>query len=425
MNRPTPINPYQLCLFTAAVVILTLSYRRFFTSNIDMLALSVHDDSFYYLLPAFNFSRYGFFTFDGIHPTYGFQPLYAIALAAINCCVGSLHNLLRCALFFNAVIFVSTSFLLYSSLKKALHDKPEWIQNIAGIFGALCFLMNVPVFLSFITVKENALACFLLAIIVDIFFQIKENTSKRLIALPLLFGTFSGLLLLTRLLPSTVFILFVLFFSLRRWSQLNIYAIAGLLTPVFAWGAYAYYSFGRLIPTSSSIKAGFLTVFAQTPEAGWATSPLLVPFEYLYQAARFSVGIPSKFHYILQPNGWILDGAPTTLGFHTIFMCVGLFSVLIAAGSWKKLHTGDLLIPLLLFPSALGLFITPFLIKAKDLYYFTWYIYDQPYLLPFTFALAFALLLQNITPHYPRITQNIIAYYKNFSLYFSVLFVLL
>ena len=64
----------DLCFFIFS------SWRRVYRSDIDSLAISIQDDSYYYLLPAFNLKTYGFFTFDGEHETYGFQPLYALRI---------------------------------------------------------------------------------------------------------------------------------------------------------------------------------------------------------------------------------------------------------------------------------------------------------------------------------------------------------
>ncbi len=395
--RPEPFNTYQICLLIVCIVLLTLSCQRFLTSNVDALALSVHDDSFYYLLPAFNCSRLGFFTFDGIHPTYGFQPLYALVLAALSYCVGSLESLLRWSLILNAVLFAATGCVLVSSIRIALEHRPNWIRESAALFGALFFLLNVPVFMASITAKENALACFLLALLVDLYLRIEKQKDQSAFRLPFTLGVIAGCLVLTRLLPSSVFMLMVLFSFLYGQKKLVLYPLIGAMLPLMLWGAYAYHKFAHVLPTSSSIKSGVFTVFSQLPEASSVSSPLLVPFEYLYQTGRFSLGFSSVFHYTLHPNGWIVDGAPTNYGVHSVLVLIGLISLIYMAATWKRLQHCDLLITSLLFASAVGLFITPFLMKVKDLYYFTWYIFDQPYLISFMFAIAFAKALQLIS----------------------------
>jgi hypothetical protein len=80
-----------------------------FRSNYFALATAVQDDTFYYLLPAWNFSRFGWFTFDGLTRTYGFQPLWEICLAVLATASPSREAFLRIALFLGAVCYALTA----------------------------------------------------------------------------------------------------------------------------------------------------------------------------------------------------------------------------------------------------------------------------------------------------------------------------
>lgn len=66
-----------------AALWLVLWGAHIFRSDYFALATGVQDDTYYYLLPAWNFSRAGWFTFDGLTSSYGFQPLWELCLAIL------------------------------------------------------------------------------------------------------------------------------------------------------------------------------------------------------------------------------------------------------------------------------------------------------------------------------------------------------
>jgi hypothetical protein len=66
------------------------AWQRLFT-----LAVSIPDDASYYLLPAWHFSTHGYFIFDDLHKTYGFQPLYMLLLASLSMVLPSIEAVFR------------------------------------------------------------------------------------------------------------------------------------------------------------------------------------------------------------------------------------------------------------------------------------------------------------------------------------------
>src|SRR5262245_52879031 len=82
-DQRTSAHRCWFILDACSFVVLVFALRRFFLSDTYQLAATVQDDSFYYIVPAFNLKSAGFFTFDGRNPTYGFQPLYMLLLGGL------------------------------------------------------------------------------------------------------------------------------------------------------------------------------------------------------------------------------------------------------------------------------------------------------------------------------------------------------
>ena len=76
----TPVSVViGLCLLSFALQVNILLF-----TDIQILATTwIQDDSFYYWQAAWMFKDVGFFTFDGLNSTYGFQPLWTLILTAL------------------------------------------------------------------------------------------------------------------------------------------------------------------------------------------------------------------------------------------------------------------------------------------------------------------------------------------------------
>src|SRR5439155_23343645 len=86
--RPRAHLYSTIWLFSLLVVLGLIPLRAFLNrivkSDYLALAVSTPDDSFYYLLPAWRFITHGYFTFDGVQTTYGFQPLFMVLLTGLS-----------------------------------------------------------------------------------------------------------------------------------------------------------------------------------------------------------------------------------------------------------------------------------------------------------------------------------------------------
>lgn len=390
MPLPPDSKSFSFTLSAALAALLAIAFLRYFESLSAMLAVQAHDDSFYYLLPAFHFSRFGEFSFDGVNPAYGFQPLYALVLSVFAWCSDSLETLLRWSFAINALLFAACVYLLFASVRESLCDSPEWLKHAAGLFGALLFALNAPVFMAFTAGKENALACTLLALtywLVLKFSRRETVFSKKSAAI----GLCVGFLLLSRLLPASLLAAGVCVGVLiRKRAPLAPFFI-GAAAPWALWGLYAYTKFGRLLPVSGSVKL-----------EPFAISSLWLPFDYIYQALRFALGFSSSFHYVIQPNGWLVDNAPAHINAHTAFAAVALLCLLASAAGIiirRRIHLS--MEVSMFFASLVGLFAIPFFVGSGQLYYFVWYVFSLPYTLSLVSAIAFGKCLASIAAKLP------------------------
>lgn len=147
----------RLLTGTLAVGWLALWTLHFARSHYFTIATTLQDDSFYYLLPAWNVSRLGWFTFDGLTPCYGFQPLWELCLSALALVMPSREAFLRASLVLAALCYALTA--LSAARVSALasqrtgHSGGAW----AALVTAAVLLGNIPVQTSNLTGKENAL----------------------------------------------------------------------------------------------------------------------------------------------------------------------------------------------------------------------------------------------------------------------------
>ena len=241
----------DLCFFIFS------SWRRVYRSDIDSLAISIQDDSYYYLLPAFNLKTYGFFTFDGEHETYGFQPLYALLLSVQALFFGDRGSFLKSAIFGSSLLYALTALMIFMIVHRLLEAAGPKSRCLGALLGAHLFLLNMTVMYSFTTCKENTLYAFILSLAIFISIQPdragQPSSGTRLMGLAA--GLLVSMLVLTRLTPASLLIsgaLAVAWIIRRRPAPFMF--IAGCMVPLLAWGAYAQIEFGSLMPISGKIK---------------------------------------------------------------------------------------------------------------------------------------------------------------------------
>ncbi len=233
----------------AALVFLAVAVYAFGSDIRELACNRLQDDSFYYLQPAWNFSRGGSFTFDGEHPTYGFQPLWMIVLAVLARLSPDKIFFLRASVALGGLFFSLTGWLLY-------HLAKSWTSGWRAVIAPVLWTANLSLLGVYITGKENALYAFLL-----VFACIR--IVRRMTA-PVkgawLDGLLLGLLVLSRLnaLIPAILLLAVLAIwgagsrAERARSMLTVGA--GMLAVIAVWCFYAQISFGAIFPNSGTAK---------------------------------------------------------------------------------------------------------------------------------------------------------------------------
>jgi hypothetical protein len=232
----------------AAVFLAVLTYA--FGSDLRELACNrLQDDSYYYLQPAWNFSRTGAFTFDGEHPTYGFQPLWMIVLAALARLSPDKLFFLRAAVALGGLFFCLTGLMLFRLAR-------TWAKGWSALIAPVLWTANFTLLGAYITGKENALYAFLL---VFACVRIARRTAAPARG-AWVDGTVLGLLVLARvnaLIPA-VLLLGVLWWQgadprAERFRRMGT-AAAGMLAVLAVWCVYAQVSFGAVFPNSGTAK---------------------------------------------------------------------------------------------------------------------------------------------------------------------------
>jgi hypothetical protein len=102
------------------------------TSEYSVLLRVIEDDTFYYLQPAWNLKEKGFYSFDGVGRTYGFQPLWMIAVTGLSWLSPDKEVFLRLTLFASLVLFLAAGIALY---RFAAHEK----NRLATALGVSVF----------------------------------------------------------------------------------------------------------------------------------------------------------------------------------------------------------------------------------------------------------------------------------------------
>jgi hypothetical protein len=168
----------------------------FACGNLRLALRLVPDDASYYLQIAGNVAAGRGFTFDGINPTNGFQPLWLLILVAVHAVIkGSPETLYRVSLVVDVAVLSLACLLLHRTLRALLAPTRAFV---AGIVGAVTLFQWTS------RGMESALVVLTLTALCWYGWRARVLTSER--AAPLLgFGLLAGLVMLARL--DTVFIL--------------------------------------------------------------------------------------------------------------------------------------------------------------------------------------------------------------------------
>lgn len=212
----------------------------------ERLVMTVADDASYYFQIALNAARGNGLSFDGVHPTNGFHPIWQallIGLAWIS--HRPPEEYVRWVLVVQTLLMIGTAVLLRRVL---FRDG----RLVAGSFGLLGFLLLV--FVPALNGMESALTWFALAALVARA-PLTAAHARPSVARGIEVGAWLALLCLCRL--DLVFHalagIALLPFSLWWISGAT---LAALLAPYLLWNVA---TFGHLVPISGALKTSFPT----------------------------------------------------------------------------------------------------------------------------------------------------------------------
>lgn len=390
-SAKTELRRVDRWLFAAmtlgSLAVLAAAGSRCYGGDLRELACSVQDDSYYYLLPAYNLAHAGIWSFDGETPTYGFQPLYALLLAGLAKPFDDRFAFLRGALYLSHVLHVAAAWALAAFVRRAAATATPAVAALLGWTAGGLVLADHARLLTHTTLKENVLYAVLLPLALRAACAARERANLRT---ALATGLWLGLSLLTRLTPSSCAVAAVVAMwtvaagrtaaAPGRVARLAATA-AGAAVVLLPWLAYASRQFGRAMPTSAAVKTHWLA-------HAWRDGSLLerlianlaqVP-AYLADVAQCAIGLP---HGLFLPQRWAdapIGGGPTAW-----FTLLGLAC---AAVGWfgcdhllRRSEAARL--PLILLPIALAFTaLNPILLHAEPesslVHYAQWYVAAEP-----------------------------------------------
>lgn len=215
------------------------------------------DDAYYYLKIAENIASGKGATFDGIHKTNGFHPLWLLILTGLASVPGlGLMGLARAMVALQAVLLLGSLIVIKNILKGLIHPY---------LIGTVLLMPLYPRFFHIFTVgMESGLLIFLLLLTFYLMGRLfKGITTGNWFLNSLALGAFSALIILIRLdafvFPAAFLVALVIRGALNRnvfWKSLSGALFAGIITiasllPFLLWN---YRNFGTFATVSSMMK---------------------------------------------------------------------------------------------------------------------------------------------------------------------------
>jgi hypothetical protein len=231
--------PAGILLF---LFVLQTSFLLF--TDVRLLLDLIPDDAAYYFKIAENFNKGLGFTFDGLHQTNGFQPLWQYILIAFFFLLPSdPESFYRSALILQTIIVSLSALLLFRSVNK--------VNGEANAFIALG-IMLLLVFSQAVNGMESAVVVFMLVVLFTYFTKDKFTSSDYFIS-----GLITGLLILARLdfifLPGFVFMFIIITSGLKN----SLLYLSGCLLIFIPYTLNNYLHTGHSQPVSGVLKSSF------------------------------------------------------------------------------------------------------------------------------------------------------------------------
>jgi hypothetical protein len=206
------------------------------------------DDFFYYYKIAENLSTKGISSFDGIHLTNGYHPLWMLIIAAIHHATGGMLNTLLATSFVICVLVTGT-YVTYDKISRLVIGEMP-----AAVVGATMAAIFVGV------LARTGMEISLAALFIALFFYrcLKHPIDTQTPAALMLTGLIASLTCLARIdaiIPILAYLMLCLpkgHATRARWSAGAYLAIGAFLLPLYA--AINWVEFGSILPISGQAK---------------------------------------------------------------------------------------------------------------------------------------------------------------------------
>lgn len=269
-----------LILFIFSIVVGTFFIYLSQTSIEKILSIFV-DDAFYYLKIAQNIALGKGFTFDGVNPTNGFQPLWQFILVPFYLVFKGNITPIRAVIVFSGILHVVTGWLIYKVSQRLIG---RWW----GLLTAIIWLSNPHVLSSNYQGMETVLSAFIFVLLIDLFTKTAVKNLRGNNLLPFVWGLMVGLFALTRTeyAPLIFFVaLYVITLSLKTDTFLtrNTFFRLLILSDGFllVFGTYAIWS---LIKFHTLASTGGLAKLYYTYGTDWYKT--VFSLKFLPEAGR-------------------------------------------------------------------------------------------------------------------------------------------
>lgn len=244
----------EILVLGLCIMSFLLQFRFIFASDIAYLAADwMKDDAFYYLQPAWQFKQFGFFTFDGINPTYGFHPLWMIIVTLLAAVTSEKVFFFREILLFSSLLYCVAGYMLYRLMRRVM-------SGIFCFIPSLIWLFNMDLIYVFVSGKESVLFAILLLWALHLLFRV-ERPSQSSRGTIVVIGLCSGLLVLTRvnmILFLCLAVSYILIIPTKAAFKYKIIDALIILSTAIAvtlpWMFYAQLHFGTVFPNSGTQK---------------------------------------------------------------------------------------------------------------------------------------------------------------------------
>ena len=233
----------------------------------EALATMFVDDAFYYFQVARNVASGRGFTFDGLHATNGFQPLWLFLLVAVFKFVPGDVWPLRVVSLVEAGLIAAAAAGIFRILRGRIRTGPALVAAISIV--ALPGSPSV-----FRTGMESSLLLCLFVFVWERWLHLSEaGEPSRRACLGL--GLLSGLAFLARI-EAIVLVLAVLILGVRRWRA-DFKSLVALFTPpVLTLASYVAWSgleFGTMLPISGMVKTHWAGQESLASRLRWGLDP--------------------------------------------------------------------------------------------------------------------------------------------------------